>query len=235
MILLTKNPNIRYSFLLILIILLFFISKFAFCSEISELSRSEQYPVDEEKNTSRRPEGAIPIPIKRKWFENFSKERVIDKYYTKDGKKVKVILIRRHRPIFGRFIKWKNKRKMKRKAKKKYKMDRNPKNKKGNIFGRLMRRGKKSENNTKEPTLENVNYEKDDESVSKSDIFEDNDENPVEKNEKGSNKMEKAEKQVDYTASIDRFSSYDKNSITGENTDSSDMKSPITDYEATML
>lgn len=232
MVLLAKTPSKRYCRLLLFFALLFIVSKFSFCSEISELSESKQHdPEDENEGISRRPEGATTIPLKKSWFQKFTKETVIDKYYTKDGKKVKVILVRKNRPIFNRLRKWKNKRKMKKKAKKKYKMNRNQKDRKPNLFKRLFKKEKSDNSNTNEPSLVSVNYGKEEESLSKSNIFEDNVESQTNKNENDATNTKNFETPLENSAPTYGLSSYDRNSITGENTESSDVISPTIDYE----
>ncbi|TRY50023.1 Uncharacterized protein CTYZ_00000330 [Cryptosporidium tyzzeri] len=232
MIFLPKRPNKRYAGQFLLIILLFVFYKLAFSSEISEISESNQHDL-ENKNISKRPEGAISIPIKRKIFENFRKEVTADKYYTKEGKKVKVILVRKRRPAFDWFRKWRNKRKIKNKAKKRYKMNRDRKSRKPNILKRVFER-KKMNDKSKKAKISDVNYAKEnEESVSKSDIFEEDTEYEVNKNEEDEPRTKEPDTQLEDTApSPSRTSSYERSSITGENTDPTDMKTSTFDISA---
>ncbi|KAH8583594.1 uncharacterized protein ELE39_000362 [Cryptosporidium sp. chipmunk genotype I] len=237
MVFLAKKPNKRYASRFLFIILLYIVFKLAFSSEISEISESKQYDMEnEKKNISKRPEGATSIPIKRKLFERFRKEVTIDKYYTRDGKKVKVVLVRKRRPIFDWFRRWKNKRKIKKKAKKEYKINRDQKNKKPNMLKRLFRK-KKPNDESNGHNLSNVNAEKEDEvSVSKSDIFEEDTGYEVNKSKKGEPKIQKSEIQLDNTIdSPSGTSNFDKSTITGENTDPSDMKTSNYNYDVSIL
>lgn len=233
MIFLPKRPNKRYAGQFLLIILLFVFYKLAFSSEISEISESNQYDLENE-NISKRPEGATSIPIKKKLFENFRKEVTVDKYYTKDGKKVKVILVRKRRPAFNWLRKWRNKRKIKNKAKKRYKMNRDRKSKKPNILKRIFKRKKMNDKSEEDAKISDVNYAKEnEESVSKSDIFEEDTEYEVNKNEEDEPRTKEPDTQLDDTApSPSRTSSYERSSITGENTDPTDMKTSTFDISA---
>ncbi|KAK9170991.1 hypothetical protein CmeUKMEL1_14540 [Cryptosporidium meleagridis] len=223
MIFLPKRPNKRHAGKFLFIIFLFVFYKLAFSSEISEISEYSQYDLENE-NISKRPEGATSIPIKKKLFESFRKEVTVDKYYTKDGKKVKVILVRKNRPAFSFFTKWRNKKKRKNEAKKRYKMNRAKKTKKPNILRRVFKRKKKDDKSKEDSKTSDVNHAKEnEESFSKNDVFEEDEP-----------RTKEPDTLLDNTApSSSGTSSYERSSIAGENTGPTEMKTST--FEMTAL
>lgn len=186
MVLLAKYPKKRYLHQFLFIILTAILLKLAPCSDISEYSESPKEGLQNGENLSIRPEGATSLPIKKSVFDMFKLEKTIDKYVTPGGKKVKVKLIRKHRPIFGSIIRWRIKRKNKREAKRKYKEERK---KKDGLSSRLVgrKRQNKSEGSStlnldvdetnSKSDISNEDVDESENSTSKDDIFEDTDEN----------------------------------------------------------
>ncbi|KAF7458412.1 hypothetical protein HWI79_1111 [Cryptosporidium felis] len=208
-------------------ILLIFIQKLVLCSEIEELSdasSSESNPVN--GAISIRPEGAVSMKFNKSVFDAFKKEVVVDKYITKEGRKVKVILRRKRRPIFNRFYKWRKKKRAKKEAKKKYKARKGIKKSKRTKLFNIFSRGHKpkesgsleTEIETEKPKVEVV----DEGSSMNSDIFEEDAEVGTSDNEDQSNRKESS-------GSYTNNSDLDSNSSNG-NSESSLSGNAVTSY-----
>ncbi|KAH8740719.1 hypothetical protein FG386_002681 [Cryptosporidium ryanae] len=133
-------------------------------SEIDTLSHESEISAGENvgnNNSHLRPEGASPLPVKNNiFFDLFKKEVTIDKYVTKDGKKVKVKLVRKRIPIFNMIARWYNKKKAKRKAKKKAKRQKKkPLKKRRGILNRFRKKKSKKSEDMVQESLENKSEE----------------------------------------------------------------------------
>lgn len=200
--LLANKSKKRYLCQLLFIIIISIILKLTLCSDISELSDYSQNESENIGTISKRPEGAVPIPIKKSFFDRFKLEVVADKYITKEGKKVKVILKRKNRPAFGCVRKWLNKRKLKKAAKKKYKKERKRGDKKVGIFKRMFGRKRKDETDESSESSADIEEKKTPEilsedmmkesesSVSKDNVFEESHETNVDKSEESPSKTD---------------------------------------------
>ncbi|KAJ1612352.1 putative signal peptide-containing secreted protein [Cryptosporidium canis] len=232
MVILAKHPKKRYLCQFLLTALLLILLKLTVCSEISNFSESTQSELENDEHLSKRPEGAVPLPIKKQHLDYFKKETVIDKYMTKDGKKVKVILKRRDRPALRWYRKWRNKQKMKRKAKEKYKRQRKHAGSKWNIFKRF-KRGKKDNKENEESNVEVVNSEKGEDSVSKSSIFDEKSDDKSIRDDTLSKAVELGDN--GYIDTFGAVSSNNRDSIDDDDTDSATPKSSNPEYEMSSL
>ncbi|KAK6590208.1 hypothetical protein RS030_172689 [Cryptosporidium xiaoi] len=162
-------------FLFILFICLHF--NFLNCSEIETSSLDSEISAEQSGNNDglySRPNGASSVKFRKSIFDVFKKEVTIDKYITKEGKKVKVKLIRKDRPIFSWFSKWYRKRKAKSAAKKKARKERKSKStkKRKGILSRFKKKESEKSNTEDESPIESESREASNE-VEPTRIFED--------------------------------------------------------------
>ncbi|KAJ1614914.1 putative signal peptide-containing secreted protein [Cryptosporidium canis] len=232
MVILTKHPKKSYLCQFLFTILLLILLKLTVCSEISNFSESTQSELENDEHISKRPEGAVSLPIKKQFLDPFKAEVVIDKYMTKDGKKVKVILKRKDRPVFRWYRRWRNKQKIKKKAKEKYKRQRKLGCNKLNIFKRF-KRGKKDSKENEESNIEAVSSVKGEESVSKSSIFEENSDDEFNRDDTALSKTVKSSDNG-YIDTFGAASSDNRDSI-DDDTDSATPKSSNPEYEISSL
>ncbi|KAH7649908.1 hypothetical protein FG379_001752 [Cryptosporidium bovis] len=147
------------------------------CSEIETSSQDSEISAEQSGYNDElysRPDGASSLKFKKSFFDAFKKEVTIDKYITKEGKKVKVKLIRRSRPIFGWLSRWYRKKKAKSAAKKKARKERKSKSteKRKGLLSRFKKKKSEKHKTEDKSSIESESREVSDE-VEPTGIFED--------------------------------------------------------------